>query len=341
MLFRSSVQMLRGNDYVLLADRPGVYSAGGIVTDARAVWVSTQSAAQQRAADGGAGGAAGSAAVGVQHILMAGGRTLEAFEVSVALSEAAMIAIEFYAEDEFVVHHLAGPAAQLRLSRAEGPAVEAQLEPHRTVSISSSAIDRLATRAAARETESAAFRQAYVESRLESERQAEVLREAAAAQSQTIAPIVIEAERISSQQGGEVEITESKVGTRGNKSFLRWNDEGHTINYYFTVQEEGVYQIGLKYATREDRVRRRVEIDPGTPGVQTIDAELPTSGNWSNQRDDWLLSRLIDPATGQPWLVRLTKGRHQLRMRALNRSVNLDYIVIAPAGASMERSDFE
>lgn len=335
------ILMAGGSDYLLLADRNGRFSAGPVTTDARAAWVSTQPMTGPDSPDS-SGVASASPTIAVRHILMAGGSFLQAFSMQVELSKPAMIAIEAVGgDDELLVHHLAGPAVNVIITRTGREALEIKLQPRQTAAVSSSPDKHLKQLAADRAARHAASAEALTKSHLETQRKTAELLERAADQPQDLPPIIIEAESFTGQQGGQVEITESKIGARGNKSFLHWNDEGHAIIYYFNVPQDGIYQVGMKYAAREDRTRRRIEFNPQGKQFQAIDVELPASGGWSNQRDDWLLAPLEEPATGQPWLVELKKGRHLLRMTALNRALNLDYIVLTPPGTQLQRAEFE
>ena len=63
--------------------------------------------------------------------------------------------------------------------------------------------------------------------------------------------VVVEAEDIDDQGGGEVVITEKKVAIRGGKAFLKWDDEGHWIEWEFAVPESGYYRLLLKCCSRD------------------------------------------------------------------------------------------
>ncbi len=341
-----SVTTSEGTDYLLLTDRPGLYTAGPLESDARAVWVSTRPAVApvDDAEDEAVTNGKATTVPQVRDVMLAGGRRLKAFGLEMTVSAPAVICLEFDDRGNMLVHHLAGPAVDLSLKindDQQSSAILLPLQPQTVVLVmpggDSWAAKRLGRLSAARE----ARLQDEIARRLAAEQQFAERSAAAFTQPQSLSPIIIEAENMSRQQGGQVQLTESKVATRGGKAFLGWDEEGHIIDYFFTVPEDGIYQVGLKYATRDERVRRRLEINPNTDDVLTVDAELPNSGGWSNQRDDWLLSVVDDPKIGRPWLVYLPKGRHRLRLTAMNRSLNLDYIVIAPPHVPMDRSEFE
>ncbi len=152
---------------------------------------------------------------------------------------------------------------------------------------------------------------------------------------------LLEAERFSGQGGGEVEVTDRKVGTGNGRAFLRWDDEGHWLEWSFEVPESGYYRLLLKYCCREHPARRRLEIDGEVPAPGAGVFYLPRTGGWSNNKDDWLLVPLRDYRTGEPKLFYLAEGAHTLRLTNLNHSANLDYLVIASPDVEADRELFE
>lgn len=149
--------------------------------------------------------------------------------------------------------------------------------------------------------------------------------------------VLIEAEAFTDQGGGTVSIPEHKAAAHG-KSISLWNDRGHWLDYALTVEHTGWYQIGLKYCLEGDGATRSLRLngEPIHPSLNTM--TLTGTGGWSNGADQWSLIPICLPESDTPMLVRLEQGEHVIRLEnAGGGGVNLDYIVLVPATASLTR----
>lgn len=169
------------------------------------------------------------------------------------------------------------------------------------------------------------------------ERMASAKREPLPAGSQ----ILMEAEAFTAEGGGKVTVNARKVAAHG-QSFNGWDGRDHWLEYTAEVAHTGWYQLGLRYCKEGDATRRSVLIDgqPMHPALGV--ASFPGTGGWSGGTDNWRLAPVCFPGTETPVIVRLEKGRHVLRLiNTLGESMNLDYIVLAPAGVAMTRENVE
>lgn len=141
--------------------------------------------------------------------------------------------------------------------------------------------------------------------------------------------IVVQAEDFTGQDRGKVRKTDKKVGIQG-EAFLYWNNPGHWVEWVVDVKSPGIYTIAFRYCTDEEGAERAVVLDGSYPAECCLAVPFPSTGGYSNKRDDWHSLTLSDPATGQPLPVYLGVGTHTLRMYNINKPVNLDYIVLEP-----------
>ena len=188
-------------------------------------------------------------------------------------------------------------------------------------------LKRLAEEAAAREAKAAAEREAKARKRRE---------EAARLPAPEGFRAVVQAEDFSAQGGGEVRIADNKTAAVGT-SILRWDNEGHWIEWKVTVPKEAYYQILLCGCADKDRTRE-VAVN-GEPAVELGAFPFPATGGFSNGNDDWRLVAIPDPADkSAPMTFRLREGENAIRMTNVGGGgLNVDYIVVADPKAKVER----
>lgn len=172
--------------------------------------------------------------------------------------------------------------------------------------------------------------------------QAAALAELKAAAAREPAPadylVVAEAESPSAQGGGEATFPTNKTGVRGT-CLSGWNNRGHWVEYSVQVEHTGWYQIGLKYCVEGEEASRGVLVDGKAIHPDLEVATLPGTGGWSNGADQWSLVPLALPGSSDALPVRLEKGSHAIRLvNSAGGGMNLDYVVLAPAQARLERS---
>ncbi|MBT3379851.1 MAG: hypothetical protein HN742_29850 [Lentisphaerae bacterium] len=141
--------------------------------------------------------------------------------------------------------------------------------------------------------------------------------------------IVVQAEDFTGQGKGEVRKTDKKVAIEG-EAFLNWNDPGHWLEWSIDVTTSGVYTVVFRYCTQEEGAERAVVLDAAYPAESCRAIPFPSTGGYSNARDDWRSLALSDVAAGKPIQVYLGAGKHALRVYNLSKPVNLDYIVLEP-----------
>ena len=93
----------------------------------------------------------------------------------------------------------------------------------------------------------------------------------------------------------------------------RWRRAGERASWRFTVPEDGLYKVGVKFWHGDWSrmpVYRQLTIDGAYPFDEMREAKFPY--NWY-----WQLKTLADPATNEPYLFYLTAGEHVLEMRSV------------------------
>lgn len=150
--------------------------------------------------------------------------------------------------------------------------------------------------------------------------------------------VMIEAEAITNQGGGAVTITDKKTAAHGT-SITQWNERGHWLEYTCEIAHSGWYQVGLKYCLEGDDAIRALRLDGEYLHASLTSFTLPSTGGWSNGADQWSLVPICLPESETPMIVRLEKGKHVVRLESpAGGGLNVDYVVLAPATATMTRA---
>jgi rhamnogalacturonan endolyase len=132
--------------------------------------------------------------------------------------------------------------------------------------------------------------------------------------------IALEAEAMGAQGGGEVKVRTDKIGPRG-ACISHWDNAGHWFSWKFKVEEEGDYQLALRYCIDRD-VSRKITLDGEAP----FEARFPSSGGLSANANEWRHAFVLSGK--DPRVFRLKKGEHTLRMEnGDGQPMNLDYAV--------------
>jgi hypothetical protein len=138
--------------------------------------------------------------------------------------------------------------------------------------------------------------------------------------------IVVQAEDFTGQGGGEVRVTDTKTAADG-KCFLMWNDPGHWLEWTFEVPTAAAYQLQFRYCTVDNDAERAILIDGAYPAETAKVVACPSTGGYSNGRDDW---QELTLGGDQPAALWLKPGQHTIRIYNLRKPVNLDWLRLAP-----------
>lgn len=103
----------------------------------------------------------------------------------------------------------------------------------------------------------------------------------------------------------------------------RWNRGEQSVSWKFTVEESGLYEIGLKVLQSKNEGMpsyRKISIDGEVPFEEFLEYKFPYSKNWYGE--------ILSDENGEPYLVYLEAGEHELTLTAQ----------IGPIAAVIERS---
>lgn len=103
----------------------------------------------------------------------------------------------------------------------------------------------------------------------------------------------------------------------------RWNRGEQSVSWKFTVEESGLYEIGLKVLQNKNEGMpsyRKISIDGEVPFEEFLEYKFPYSKNWYGE--------VLSDENGEPYLVYLEAGEHELTLTAQ----------IGPIAAVIERS---
>lgn len=184
---------------------------------------------------------------------------------------------------------------------------------------------------------------AALEAEAAAKKKLEQARDAQYAQAKEAGPaagtfVLVQAESFAAQGGGEVTISDKKAATFGT-CFLNWDRRGHWIDYNVEIPKDGYYKILLKYCREGGSVIRALRVDGEYPSESARKFELPGTGGWSNGADNWQYYTLSWPGLEEAFLVKLTAGKHTLRLEnSGGDGVNLDYIVFASHPTEVTRA---
>jgi len=140
--------------------------------------------------------------------------------------------------------------------------------------------------------------------------------------------VLVEAESFSAQGNGEVRIYD-RIGNSGRMVTYWHESPNHWLEWSLNVPREGDYRIVLKYATDSVGTTRDLTIDGQYPGEAFKRFHLPATGGFCTARNDWRYATIGGQET--PATLRLSAGKHVLRMANLGDGCALDFIVLAPA----------
>lgn len=133
------------------------------------------------------------------------------------------------------------------------------------------------------------------------------------------APIVLQAEDFAGQGGGSV----GEVNIRGNdgRSIRGWRNEGHWLEWSFTVPADGRYTFFARYAAADPGMIVALEIDGASPGPGFEEIACPRTGLAGEYRSDWRWAPLGSS-------VALSAGEHTVRLTSLGGNPHLDALGI-------------
>ena len=135
--------------------------------------------------------------------------------------------------------------------------------------------------------------------------------------------IRIEAEDFVAQGKGEVRFY--KLINTSGKSITHWNAQvGHWLEWEFAAPRDGEYLIYARYTTNITDRSRSLTLDGASPGPAYDKIPFPRTGGWSLSSDNWAFKKL-GPA------VKVSAGKHRIRMTNLDSAVNFDYLIVIPA----------
>ena len=142
--------------------------------------------------------------------------------------------------------------------------------------------------------------------------------------------VVVQAEDMAAQGEGLAEVVSDRQAVWGT-AVTKWHaDQGHWLQWKFTVPATARYRVIFRYATLSENTRRRLEMDGAVPSPAAAEVAFPRTGGFGSSPLDWKYLTLADKA-GQDVTLPLTAGEHTLRMTNLGDGLALDFIVLVRA----------
>ncbi len=149
--------------------------------------------------------------------------------------------------------------------------------------------------------------------------------------------IVVQAEDFTGEDGGQVALTSKKFATIGS-SLLKWNANGHWLEWKVNVEKEGYYNFSFLYCA-ESETKRQLLINGESPDLDiTENIVLKSTGGWANSSDDWFLYTIQNPISEKPLLVYFKQGENIIKMENTSGGgANMDYLLITSPDVKPER----
>ncbi len=149
--------------------------------------------------------------------------------------------------------------------------------------------------------------------------------------------VVVQAEDMANQGGGEAKVVTNKVAAVGT-ALIKWDGNGHWIEWKVNVPADGYYNLSACYCTQQATATREISING-----EVQDADLPlkvdSTGGFSGNSDDWRLGTAKDTIAGAPLLLKFKKGENTVRLMNIDgNSMNLDYIMVTSPDVKPSRT---
>jgi hypothetical protein len=145
----------------------------------------------------------------------------------------------------------------------------------------------------------------------------------------TAAVTVAQAEAFTAQGKGECQVFGDREGA-WDKIVSYWHaDIGHWLEWSVQIPADGMYAVRFHYATDSEDTRREFLVDGDSPCPEARSVAFPRSGGFGMTPLDWVYVSLRDK-DNKDVPIRLSKGRHTLRMVNQNDGLALDFIAFIP-----------
>jgi hypothetical protein len=142
------------------------------------------------------------------------------------------------------------------------------------------------------------------------------------------AGVLIEAESFAEEGLGQVQVSDRHFDLHGGKCVMSNSGDGHWLQYKFTIEKPGLYDLYMRAATQEPFDLRSVRIDGKTPqGLGLVNC--PGTGGWGYSAQEWAALQLTGVEKAPS--LKLEAGEHTLRVTGEGSThLNLDYFMLVP-----------
>ncbi len=143
--------------------------------------------------------------------------------------------------------------------------------------------------------------------------------------------VTIEAEAFVAHGLGKPTRYAHRTFLSGGVGVGEWIVPGMWLQWDITVPEPGRYALVLKGATHEAKADRLIMLDGEPIGGRWRVHRFEYTGGYGAEPGEWRHLMVVGD-DGEPVILELTAGAHELRMICIENRLNLDYLMLVPAG---------
>ncbi|MBT7166653.1 MAG: hypothetical protein HN904_27975, partial [Victivallales bacterium] len=148
----------------------------------------------------------------------------------------------------------------------------------------------------------------------------------------TKAVTVVQAEDFKAQGEGECQMFGDREGAWGRIVTYWHADVGHWLEWEVEIPADGMYTVRFHYATDSQETARKFLVDGDLPCPEAKAISIPPSGGFGMAPMDWVYVSLRNKGN-KDVPIRLSKGKHTIRMVNLKDGMAFDFMAFIPVKA--------
>ncbi len=145
--------------------------------------------------------------------------------------------------------------------------------------------------------------------------------------------VVAQAEDFKAQGVGECQVFGDREGAWGRMVSYWHSDIGHWLEWQVDIPADGLYALRFHYATQSPETTRELRLNGEVPCPEARAIAFPSTDGFGMSPLDWAYTALRDAKNNEVPL-RLSKGRHTVRLTNLKDGLAFDFMAFVPVAAA-------